>query len=252
MDTDDEQELYRRHDTLNLSIPQSVSIVGCGGTGTWTSIMCAMGGVKSITLFDSDIVELHNLSRLPFDFEGTIGRKKTEVLCDFIKRMRPGITVVTYEGIYNDSDLFRLIDDVVFDCNDDYKTQMMIYKYCKTNNIHYVGIGCNADHISVKSKIDKLWGTGETNRYEVVPMFFIPPMLAASSALWHIVRRKSYNIDVLQQIKYMFTEPTSDSTPPICKECPNKENCTSCEIHALNIHEPCSCCPVVQIEGRFQ
>lgn len=245
MDADDENELYLRHNTLNLSIPQSVSIVGCGGTGTWTAIMCAMGGVKSITLFDSDIIELHNLSRLPFDFEGTIGRKKTEVLSEFIKRMRPGITVITYDGIYNDSDLFRLIDEVVFDCNDDYKTQMKIYKYCKSNNVHYIGIGCNADHISVKSKIDKLWGEGNGNRYEVVPMFFIPPVLAASCALWHIVRRRSYNIDALQQIKYMFIEPSSGILPEGCNECPNKENCDGCFVHQLDKYQPCSCCPIV-------
>ena len=245
MDSEDEAELYKRHNTLGLSIPQSISIVGCGGTGTWAAIMAAMGGVKSITLFDSDIVELHNLSRLPFDFEDTVGHKKTEVLSKFLKRMRPGMTVITYDGIYNDTDLFRLIDEVVFDCNDDYKTQMKIYKYCKDNNISYIGIGCNADHISIKSKIDKLWGTGETNRYQVVPMFFIPPILAASCTLWHIVRRNSRNIDVLQPIKYMFIEPSSGVRPSGCNECPNVENCTGCVLHGMEAYNQCSCCPII-------
>lgn len=244
MDLEEEEELYKRHDTLNLTVPQSVSVVGCGGTGTWISIMCAMGGVKTLTLFDSDIVEIHNLSRLPFDFEGSIGRKKTEVLAEHIKRMRPGITIYQYDGIYNDTDLFRLVDDIVFDCNDDYKTQMRIFRYCKEHNIKYVGIGCNADHISVKSQIDKLWGEGPMERYQVVPMFFIPPILAASCALWHIVRKKSTNIDVLQGMKYMFTEPSTSSLPNECTVCPLSDSCEGCVVHGTDVHEMCTCCPV--------
>jgi len=38
-----------------------VVIVGCGGLGSWTSIMMAKGGWKEFVLVDPDVIEEKNL-----------------------------------------------------------------------------------------------------------------------------------------------------------------------------------------------
>ena len=57
---------YKRQQKLDLNVKQSVTIVGCGGIGAWVAIFAAMSGIEDIILFDPDILESHNLNRLPF------------------------------------------------------------------------------------------------------------------------------------------------------------------------------------------
>ena len=45
---EEQTELYQRQSTLGLGVPEEISIIGVGGTGTWTGILCAMIGVPKI------------------------------------------------------------------------------------------------------------------------------------------------------------------------------------------------------------
>src|SRR5262249_43404026 len=54
-----------RQESLSLTIPHSVSIVGCGGVGSWTAIFLALAGVPKLWLWDGDEVSDTNLNRLP-------------------------------------------------------------------------------------------------------------------------------------------------------------------------------------------
>ena len=171
-----------------MKIPEDIFVVGCGGTGSWSAILAAMMGVKIIHLADHDVIEKHNLSRLPFK-EGDIGRPKTEVLKEFILSIRPDCTVYIYGGIHSEMDLFVLTGEVIFDCNDNPEIQKMIFKYCEEYRLKYIGVGCNADHLSVIDNLDFVnFGSGDP--YEVTPMFVIPAIIASSSGLWNLVKGK--------------------------------------------------------------
>lgn len=242
MDIDEEAALYQRHNGVDLSVPKEVFILGCGGTGSWTAIISAMIGVKSIHLSDEDIVEIHNLSRLPFPLD-SVGQPKTEVLKEFIKTIRPDCEVITHEGIHNPSDLCIIMGDVLFDCNDDHNIQKMVSKYCKEYNMSYISVGCNSNHITIKSDISKLWGEGGQDRYVVTPMFIAPAMLAAIVAVWNVVKRKK-QVDVLKSINEMFTNPVV-GIPVECRECPLVESCEPCEEHgSAGQYVICTCCPI--------
>lgn len=185
-----------------MKIPNEIFVVGCGGTGTWTSIMAAMMGVKIIHISDHDILENHNRSRLPYK-ESDIGKLKTDVLKEFILTIRPDITIYSYDGIHTDVDLFILTGDVIFDCNDNPVIQDMIYKYCKSQKLKYVGVGCNADHISVLDNLDLVFTSKEHDPYQVTPVFLIPPIIAASCALWNVIKQTD-KINVLEDISNML------------------------------------------------
>ena len=96
--------LYARQAPMNLNIPPSVTIVGCGGIGSWVAILAAMSGVGTLYLFDPDVVEESNRNRLPF-CQGSIGQPKVEVVKDFILSIRPDCIIASIaeklEGIYS-------------------------------------------------------------------------------------------------------------------------------------------------------
>jgi len=136
----------------SLSIPTyNVSIVGCGGTGTWVALFSAMSGSKKIKLFDSDAIELHNLNRLPFS-PAQIGEEKTKVLKELIQQLRPDCTVITFPHVEPDS--LTLLEGVVYDCTDRHNVQNMLQEYCQnqTPKRVYRRVGYDGDHLTVLSK----------------------------------------------------------------------------------------------------
>ena len=71
--------MYTRQEKLDITPPNGVTVIGCGGVGAWVAIDLAMSGVRKLTLFDHDKLEIHNLNRLPFSALN-VGKPKTEVL----------------------------------------------------------------------------------------------------------------------------------------------------------------------------
>lgn len=202
VDIPEQSDLYSRHKGIDLRVPEEVFIVGCGGVGTWTSIFLSMMGVKTLHLSDFDILENHNRSRLPYS-EEWIGKKKTEALKSFIEAIRPDCDIYTYNGINDESDLLQLAGEIVFDCNDNPKTQDMIWNHCKQNKIKYISIGCNADHITVINDMDMLCRGDGYEPYTVTPMFIIPAIVSSACGVWNAVKNEK-QVYVLKQISAMF------------------------------------------------
>lgn len=196
------EDLYERHKTLELKIPEEVFIIGCGGTGTWLGIECAMVGVKNINIFDDDTIENHNRSRLPYP-ESWVGKRKTDALKEFIKNIRPECNVYVNEGIRSDIDLIAITGKLVFDCNDDPNVQKMIFNHCKKNKFNYIGVGCNANHVSVISDLDKIWLDEGKDTYQVTPMYLVPPMVSSLCAIWNVVHGNT-NLSYLKEMKNLF------------------------------------------------
>lgn len=237
---DEEETLYSRHTGVKMLVPEEAFVVGCGGTGTWVAIILSMIGTKRIHLSDSDILELHNLNRLPYKVT-EIGKNKATSLKNYIHEIRPNCEIITYDGIYNDTGLFQLTSNLVFDCTDDSKTQGILYTYCKDHKKRYVRVGCNADHVTVLGDLEGLWGDGE-QRYQVTPISIISPIFASLVAVWHVVNNK-YNIDYLKNISDIF-KSTSIVTGKVCNECPLKDTCNPCGEHKTSQYEICSHCPI--------
>ena len=73
--------IFNPHDFEN----RSVSVVGCGATGSYVTLLLAQIGIQNLSVWDHDIVEDHNLPNQAFEIQH-IGKPKVESIKDIIKR----------------------------------------------------------------------------------------------------------------------------------------------------------------------
>ena len=174
---------------VGIKAPKSVSIIGCGGTGTWTGIFLSMMGVKKMNLFDGDTIEASNLARLPYS-KSSLNRNKAEILKEFIENIRDDMLVFAFPhmdeisiGILNEK------DSIVFDCTDNAEVQRKVHGYCRENKIPYQGVHYDGLQVSIS---DKPAGWGKGGGYEVTPSWVIPAVLSSLVAVYNQTYSKPY------------------------------------------------------------
>lgn len=175
---------YKRQQKLDLNVKQSVTIVGCGGIGAWVAIFAAMSGIEDIILFDPDILESHNLNRLPFP-EKWIGRNKAIITQKYIESLRQDINVKAFHFILQE---FAFTEtDWLIDCTDDYKAQKFNQGLAgKFNKTKYMKVGYDGLHVSIHNRVAE-WGE-ETEGYTVVPSWVVPAATIAALAVAKIIK----------------------------------------------------------------
>jgi len=192
--------LYSRQVELSLSIPSSVTVVGCGGIGTWVAIDLAMSGVQTIYIFDPDVVEESNRNRLPF-CQGALNRPKVEVVAEFIRAIRPDAIIVPIqdklEGIL--LDVQGSVCYTYIDCTDSPKTQMILYKFCKDRGGKYIRAGYDGTHITDTSVVSG-WinAASEEENYQVNPSWVVPAQIVAALAVAKLMKYpdQEVNLDI--------------------------------------------------------
>lgn len=190
--------IYGRQQSIPLNIPDSISIVGCGGVGSWLAMYAAMVGVKNIYLYDSDTVEEHNLNRLPFP-KDSVTKKKTEVMKEIILSMRDECMVICYDSLSPEQFSKLLLSNNVIDCTDDYPFQLAISKWCKAHKMPYIKAGYDGPHITITSTIPE-WDSDpeDTNHYNTppTPSFVVPASLVASLVMTSILYKTPFEFSV--------------------------------------------------------
>jgi adenylyltransferase/sulfurtransferase len=94
-------------------------VIGVGGLGCPAALALARGGVGVIGLVDPDTVELSNLPRQPLYDDGDVGRAKVDVAAERLRRIAPGLEVVTERAAFTERDAGWLASfDVVLDGTD--------------------------------------------------------------------------------------------------------------------------------------
>lgn len=144
-----------------------VLVVGCGGIGTWVSIIGVMSGWENIVLIDHDRIEQSNLNRLPFTRDD-VGLLKVDVLYRFLSNIRKHINIrsvpQTFENAVRHYEYNLLESKVVFCCTDTTESQDAVYQWCQQHDIEYVRGGYDEFHISItKQGPDKIWQFGPEN-----------------------------------------------------------------------------------------
>jgi hypothetical protein len=207
-----EQPIYNRQETIQdeLSIPDNVIIVGCGGVGTWVAIALAMGGTQRFILIDHDNIEEHNLNRLPYP-QSSIGRNKAEALKEYIINIRPGAYVVAIDQRVEDViGLLDFTNQTVYCCTDTMASRLAAWNACanvrKQNYQNYYGqilyrrIGLDGFGLTFSTKKPPEWGDGIDNGYQITPSWaggcFIAGALATMRRTWESTRNADYTIDL--------------------------------------------------------
>lgn len=191
-------DLYNRQQELNLSIPSSVTVVGCGGAGAWVAIACAMSGVQTLYLFDPDTLEESNRGRLPF-CQSSINRPKVEVVRDFIMALRPDAIVVAIqdklEGILLDIQLS--VSEVFIECTDSPRAQFTIYKACQAAGRRFIRAGYDGTRLTVTSNVSGWIRTDvEEENYTINPSWVGTCLVLAGEVLFKLEKSPDHEVSL--------------------------------------------------------
>jgi len=181
-------DTYIRQERLNLNLPPSITVAGCGGIGSWVAILAAMSGVGSLYLFDPDSMEESNRNRLPF-CQSSINRPKVEVVSEYIRAIRPDVIVVAVpeklEGVLLDIQLS--ICPVIVECTDSPRAQFAIYNATKKAGKIFIRAGYDGTKITVTSNVTGWMKTDvEEETYTTNPSWVVPAVIVAALAVGKI------------------------------------------------------------------
>ncbi len=178
------KEIYKRQESLDLNTDIKVIVVGCGGVSWSFAKFMAMAGVDDMVIYDSDTVEIHNLSRLDCPFS-CIGRNKADLLVDFIKQMRPDTNIKAFPFNFNPDTIDVDDYDYFIDGTDNFASQIENQRIAKENGCKYLKIGYNGSHITVATSIGE-WDTDpdtDSDGYTVIPSYISPAAIVAGLAV---------------------------------------------------------------------
>lgn len=134
-----------------------VGIAGLGGTGAALLQMLARIGVNKFVLCDPDIIEVSNLSRMPYAFEADINRKKVKVAAAYLKKINKGLELQAIpEKVQNAGDQLKRCD-VLFGCVDNDGARLSLNELSLRYYIPYIDTGTEI-FVNDSKEIDEIGG----------------------------------------------------------------------------------------------
>jgi len=174
------ESIYERQAPLNLKIPKSACVIGCGGVGSWVAINLALTGVKTLVLVDHDKVEYHNLNRTPFTITQVFDYKVNAIAYLIALRREDTEVIPIPKKIEecNDAEMDLISRcEVIIDCRDSISgLPEEIEEKARIITCGYDGYKVT---IHINRNLDTVWGD-EPVRYTVTPSWLVPPQFLAS------------------------------------------------------------------------
>lgn len=117
----------------------SVVLFGVGGVGSYTAESLARAGIGTLTLIDSDVVDISNINRQLIALHSTIGRSKVEVAAERIHDINPLCQVNALRQFMTADNVASVLEpispDYVVDAIDNVTAKLAIASYCCQHNI---------------------------------------------------------------------------------------------------------------------
>lgn len=183
----DEKNVYTRQESLKLSIPESVTVIGLGGIGYWMAIGLAMAGVKKLILIDSDVYEEHNMNRVPLK-SYDVGNYKVDVVQDHISEIRPYCEVLSYNkhtDMLSKDAIEKINGTDVIDCRDNVKP---------IRNIKppILKAGYDGTKLTIHTRPNYECILGDVNGgYRIIPSWVGTPMTVVGISLHYLCMSRS-------------------------------------------------------------
>jgi tRNA A37 threonylcarbamoyladenosine dehydratase len=89
------------HEGIEVLAKKSVAVFGIGGVGSFCAEALARAGVGSITVIDSDVVDITNINRQLIALHSTVGMDKVQVMKRRIEDINPNAKVTAIKDFYN-------------------------------------------------------------------------------------------------------------------------------------------------------
>jgi hypothetical protein len=189
--------MMERQESLDLQLPKSVGVVGCGGVGHWIALFLALAGVQELVLFDYDTLSESNLNRV-LHTRGQLGQPKTEMLRELIQFYRPDCRVLCFgkftTEVATGIKLDRRINHIVA-ATDSVDSRRMIYKWAfYERGINYIEVAAEGDIGSIaESPADFTTPEESEIGYRSVPVWVGPAVQAATMAVSYILHHDTPN-----------------------------------------------------------
>ena len=117
----------------------SVTIVGVGGVGGEVAVLLARAGVGRLRLVDFDVVDETNINRQTVAYTNTVGKKKTDVLAEIIKKINPNCLVEAIPKRLTKENVGELLgDSFVVDAIDSVQDKVELIDYATKNNLQII------------------------------------------------------------------------------------------------------------------
>ena len=117
----------------------SVTIVGVGGVGGEVAVLLARAGVGRLRLVDCDVVDETNINRQAVAYTNTVGKKKTDVLAEIIKKINPNCLVEAISKRLTKENVGELLENsFVVDAIDSVQDKVELIDYATKNNLQIV------------------------------------------------------------------------------------------------------------------
>lgn len=109
-----------------------VLVLGLGGLGCPAALYLAGAGVGTLTLVDSDRVDLTNLQRQVLHTTARVGQPKTASARAALQALNPEVRVVEVASRAGQAELEPLVAgaDIVLDCSDNFATRHALNRAC--------------------------------------------------------------------------------------------------------------------------
>ncbi len=118
---------------------KAVVVIGLGGIGCLSADLLARFGIGHIILVDKDVVALTDLHRQILFNEEDIGKKKTDVVLEKLKKTNSEINIKAIEMDVNNLNIEKIsAADIILDCTDNLKTKQAINEYSKKTNTPWI------------------------------------------------------------------------------------------------------------------
>ena len=131
---------YSRHILLDELGPEAQAkfaatnalVIGAGGLGAPVAQFLTAAGVGSVTLCDSDSVDLTNLQRQILYATADVGRPKVEAAAARLSAINPEVALTPIHARVDDEALRALVAsaDIAIDCCDNFATRHAVNRAC--------------------------------------------------------------------------------------------------------------------------
>jgi sulfur carrier protein ThiS adenylyltransferase len=130
-----------------------VTLVGAGNIGSHSAIALARMGIKHFTLYDDDIVEIHNLSSQAYRV-ADIGKKKVEALRELMLEVNTEADIVIHDTLYTGRED---TDGILIIAVDSMDTRAHICENVKTKDVYVIDGRMGGGQIEIHAQPAKVW-----------------------------------------------------------------------------------------------
>lgn len=144
-------------DSQQILSSSHVAIFGLGGVGSFVADSLARAGIGKLTIIDFDLIEESNINRQNIAYIDTVGKLKTDVAYEQIKRISSNIEVRQKQVFFSDNNCSEIFKDgfsAVVDAIDSVQSKILLLNTCLDMQIPVysaMGAGGKLDPSKIKT-----------------------------------------------------------------------------------------------------